>query len=196
MVIWKDYTIELIEEGGAPSNDACANAQLITPNPSCNPTPGTSENATEDMPAATCSGQTAANANEVWYMFNANGISSYTIQVSGNGGFNPVLEYFTSCDPASSQGCADATGADGTETIHVGTLPSGVFYYRVYGNGAEGTFTTCVTEISNAPETNDCVFSAMDLTNRINSIDQNSNPFDCYADHFSNSRRSSYTYRN
>ncbi|MBU2018066.1 MAG: hypothetical protein KJ941_00350, partial [Bacteroidetes bacterium] len=140
----EDYTINVIPVG-PPSNNTCATATTLTPNGSCVVTNGTTTNATQQYPPTACSGNTAANANDVWYSFTADGVKNYTINTTGLGGFNPVLAFYNNCGTPAPVSCVDATSINGTETINVGVLPAGTYYYRVYGNGGNGNFSTCVT---------------------------------------------------
>ena len=148
----EDYTINVVPPA-PPANNTCANAQPITPGASCTPTNGTTINATQQDAPSNCSGNTAGNANDVWYSFVANGTSSYEINVTGTGNFDPVLQLYSACGSTNQISCVDATLLNGTETISAGVLAAGTYYYRVYGNGGDGNFTTCVVEISGSGPT-------------------------------------------
>jgi len=92
--------------------------------------------------------------DDVWYFFRPQpGYTGAIVDVTGNGGFDPAVEIWTgggtgsSLTVLASPSCANATGANGTETISFGT-PSGYFYIRVYHAGTGtvigGTFDICV----------------------------------------------------
>ncbi|MBK8228591.1 MAG: T9SS type A sorting domain-containing protein [Flavobacteriales bacterium] len=122
--------------GSAPPNDLCTNASVIGVNATCVSTPGTTENATQSLAPAACSGFTATSANDVWYTFTATAAST-TIEVTGAGdattGMDPVLEAFSgSCIALTSLGCIDATLRGGTETLTITTTPGTTYLYRVY----------------------------------------------------------------
>ena len=148
----EDYTVNLTAAGGAPANNACIDALTVTPSTSCVTMAGSTVNATQQFAPSDCDGNTAADANDVWFTFTANGTSAYVINATGTGGMDPVLEYFDGCSAASSLGCADATILNGDESIDVGTLAAGTYYYRIYGNGGDGTYTTCVVEDDNSDQ--------------------------------------------
>lgn len=144
--------------GNPPANDDCANATQIGVNATCVATAGTTQDATQSLAPAACSGFTASAANDVWYVFTATAAST-TVQVTGAGdattGMDPVLEVFSgTCAAPVSLGCIDATVRGGTETLTVATTPGATYRYRVYywpyptAQTVFG-FTTCV--ISAAP---------------------------------------------
>jgi gliding motility-associated-like protein len=159
----EDYTIE-ITPSAPPANDDCVNAAVITPTAGCTNVAGTTANGTQQLPPTNCSGNTAAAANEVWYTFTANGTDSYQIRVTGTGGFDPVLGFYSGCTAADLIICKDTSLINQTEVINTGILTAGTYYYRVYGNGGNGTFNTCVIQSSSSgaiycPATNtDCNF--------------------------------------
>lgn len=155
----EDYLISISGGGSAPANNECANATSIGVNATCFATQGTTENATQSLPPAACSGFTASVANDVWYSFTATQAST-TISVTGAGdattGMDPVLEAFSgSCGALTSLGCVDATARAGTETLTIATTPGSVYRYRVYHWPYAGqslfVFTTCVIASGGGP---------------------------------------------
>jgi gliding motility-associated-like protein len=159
----EDYTIN-VSNPQPPVNDNCANAIVIVPGTGCTNISGSTMNGTQQFAATNCSGNTAAAANEVWYSFTANGTSPYQIRTTGSGGFDPVLGLYSTCTSASLIICKDTSIINQTEIINTGILAAGTYYYRIYGNGGNGTFTTCVIEqsatgLNYCPATNtDCGF--------------------------------------
>lgn len=157
---------------GAPPNDACGSAAIIGVNAACVPTQGTTQNASQSLPPATCSTFTASAANDVWYTFIAIGAST-TIQVTGDGdattGMDPILQaYSGACGNLVSLGCVDATLRGGTETLTIATVPGTTYYYRVYywPYSAPQTvfgFATCVVGQGTTPPPNDACANAASL---------------------------------
>ncbi|MBK9146503.1 MAG: hypothetical protein IPM12_01645 [Flavobacteriales bacterium] len=150
----EDYVLNITSGGGgnAPVNDLCANATLIGVNATCVASAGTTENATQSVAPAACSGFTATSANDVWYTFTATAAST-TIEVTGSGdattGMDPVLEAFSgSCVALTSLGCVDATLRGATESLTIATTPGTTYLYRVYHwpyiPQTVFGFTTCV----------------------------------------------------
>lgn len=125
-----------------PANNNCGGAILLSVNPTCTPTPGTTTGATQSQ--AGCSGTAD---DDVWYSFVATG-PSVGVTVSGNAGFDPVLQAFSGTCGGSSLGCADNTGNAGTESLTLNNLFTGITYWvRVYHKGTgsgSGSFNICV----------------------------------------------------
>ena len=160
----EDYTVNLDPNNPQPPiNDGCSNAIDLTPGSGCENYGGSTHGSTESFPALPCDGNTAAVANDNWYSFTANGTSDYDINVTGTGGFNPVLGLYTGCNAGNNLACTDLTLVNGTETITTGILAAGVYYYRVYGNGGDGTYLTCVVDL--APNAGDACDDALFLPN-------------------------------
>jgi gliding motility-associated-like protein len=148
----EDYTVNLSNNPPPPPvNNMCANAISMTPTVSCENIGGSSINATKQFEQTNCSGNTAPDARDVWYKFVADGVASYRISVTGTGTFNPVLGLYSNCTNTALITCQDATLANQTETINTGALAAGTYYYRIYGNGAAGTYTTCVVDVTPQP---------------------------------------------
>lgn len=143
----------------SPNND-CANAQLLTPSPTCNYISGsvsiTNSNANPFL-APTCTGAGTAN-DDVWYTFTAiNNTATITVAAT-DGSMDPVVQLFSgTCGSFTSLYCQNATGAGGTEVINASGLTPGTTYYvRVYdaaSTNANHTFNICVVSTEN----NDCV---------------------------------------
>ena len=152
--------------GNPPANDLCDSATPIGVNATCVGTAGTTENATQSLAPAACSGFTAASASDVWFSFTAVGTST-TVEVTGAGdattGMDPVLEAFSgTCAALTSLGCMDATLRGGTETLVLTTTPGTTYLYRIYHwpyvPQTVFGFTTCVYGAGggNTPPNDDC----------------------------------------
>lgn len=145
------YTIRLADAVSAPDNDECFAPLPLTLSTSCTPISASNIGATQSQDPGACSGSTAGVANDVWYVFTANGTNA-VVKLGCGVGFDGAVEVFSGgCFNLNSIGCADAFGAStqtatATETIYLTGLSNGVNYYvRVYGyQGATGTFNLCV----------------------------------------------------
>ena len=142
-----------------PINDNCSSPYLITPNTTCVNTTGTTINSTQQF-LATCDDGTTGGGligREVWYMFSADGTSTYSISVTGTSAFDPVLQLDSGdCGNPISINCVNTTGSGGTETINSGLLALGSYIYRVFGSNATvGDFNTCV--IATARPCDSCI---------------------------------------
>ncbi len=151
---------------GAPANDACANAQLLTVYGSTcgGATLGDVAGATLSMAAITCGGGTGTADDDVWYKFVALS-SAQTITVVGSTGFDVVIDLRSGGCMGTNIACADAT-ASGTEVLNATGLTVGATYLvRIYSYGAtvptNTTFTICVTT---PPPANDDCANAIALT--------------------------------
>ncbi|MEI2748105.1 MAG: hypothetical protein V9E88_05035 [Ferruginibacter sp.] len=134
------------EAPAPPANDACSGAVSLTVNSSCVSVSGSTIGCLQSLAPATCSGNTATSALDVFYKFVANN-TSQTVRVTGTGGFNPIVQAFSgSCSSLNSLGCINATGNNGTENLVLTGLTVGTTYFvRVYGRTSTGNFTICVT---------------------------------------------------
>lgn len=155
-----EFTLDIVAPPAGPANDNCVNAVVLTPNASTNcqtPTSGTTVNATSFNAAAPCTGTAD---DDVWYSFVATS-SFHTITVTGNTGFDPVLNLRSGpCTNTVSLACADKTGAAGTESItYTGFTVGTQYFVRVYSffNGTgQGTFNICVTTPPPPPANDNC----------------------------------------
>lgn len=116
-----------------PVNDDCASAVSLTVNGALL-SGESSSNATQTL--APCA---AAQANDVWYKFTANG-NRAQVTVVGAGGLNAVVQAFGgSCGslvPVAGS-CTNATGNNGTEYMIATGLTAGQEYFiRVYNANA------------------------------------------------------------
>lgn len=122
-----------------PANDDCASAVSLSLNGS-SLTGQSSANATQSI--APCA---AAQANDVWYKFTANG-NRAQVTVVGAGGLNAVVQAFSgSCGSLSSiaGSCTNATSSNGTEYMIVTGLTAGQEYFvRVYNANAGASVGT------------------------------------------------------
>jgi gliding motility-associated-like protein len=128
-----------------PANNNCGGATNLIPASGCNPILGNTAGATQSQPG--CVG--TAN-DDVWYSFVATA-PGHSINVTGNGTFNPVLQVFSGTCGGSSLGCINATGNGGTETFSSTNFIMGITYWiRVYDFGAtfpsNTTFNICISD--------------------------------------------------
>lgn len=131
-----------------PVNDECSGAISLTQTATCNPTNGTTINATQSIAGLLCAGFTGTADDDVWYKFVAT-TSNQTITVSGFSSFDAVVDLRSGACNGTNINCADAVYAGGTEIINSTGLAIGSTYYiRVYsydpGASYQGTFTICV----------------------------------------------------
>lgn len=151
------YTISVSATACAtpPANDDCAGAIDLTPAADCTPVAGTTDGATESLPAILCNGFTSPVARDVWYSFTATS-TDHTVTVEGIEDFDGVLELFSGdCSNLSSMGCEDSNyptpGNPATEVMVASGLTVGQTYYvRLYdyahGSTTGHNFNICVTE--------------------------------------------------
>ncbi len=145
--------------GGAPLNDECVNATIITEQTSCVTTTGDILGATTSMLPDSCNAFISDSALDVWYQFVAVTSNPY-ISVTGSASFDAVVFLFDGCG-GSMLGCSDATANGGTETIVTsGLTPGNTYYIRVYEYGnavpATTTFDICVFNAPPPPVNDDC----------------------------------------
>ncbi|MEM6261573.1 MAG: T9SS type A sorting domain-containing protein, partial [Bacteroidota bacterium] len=136
-----DFTICVKDLPGAPVNDACANATVLTHNTYCNPTPGTLEGSTSSGPGCASPG-----TYDVWYSFVA---QSTTPIIQLNSDFDSEINLYSgTCGTLNSINC---TVSKTIFTSTVGGLTVGNTYfikvtYRNIGFPADPTFDICVFE--------------------------------------------------
>ena len=131
----------------APANDNCVNATLLTPALACNPTAGTTQNATNSNAPGNCGG----GQHDVWYRFVATA-TDHQVRVDGSTFFDAVIGALTSCGGTARPtggDCADYTGGDGVEVLNLSGLTVGTTYYiQVYdyygSTTATADFDICV----------------------------------------------------
>jgi hypothetical protein len=147
-----------------PANDNCTGAVVLYQLAECSPFAGTTIDATESVPAETCSGLTGYADDDVWYVFSAI-TSSPTIYVAGDASFDAVVDLRSDVCNGTSIACVDQKGPGGTEKLYCGNLVLGVSYYiRIYsygsGAGAQGTFSVCVFGAPPYPPVNNECYNA------------------------------------
>ncbi len=141
----------------AVSNDNCSGAITLTPNTSCNNTPGSVGGATASgIPKLSCDYYTAGTPHlkDVWYKFVASTTGTYTVLVTPSSctsycGFDPVLGVYSSCG-GSEIYCSDNGGGIGQpESINVNAIAGNTYFIRLYDFGLlepnVPTFNICVT---------------------------------------------------
>lgn len=147
--------------GGAPLNDDCAGATVITPSVTCVPTTGDVAGATQSIPGISCAGFTGTADDDVWFAFVATA-TEHTVIVQPSAEFDAVLDLRSGACPGVNIDCSDVGFDGGAETINATGLTIGETYYaRVYDwfNGAPSTttFTICVlVGAPPAPDNDDC----------------------------------------
>jgi hypothetical protein len=128
-------------------NDNCSGAIALTPSPTCSPVSGTTIGGTQSIPAITCGGYQGNANDDVWYSFTALS-PTHTINVTGSGTFDAVVDVRSGNCNGSNIACRDAT-TTGTEQVPLtGLTVNATYYIRVYGYGSttnNGNFTICVT---------------------------------------------------
>ncbi|HBX50873.1 MAG TPA: hypothetical protein DEH02_07380 [Bacteroidales bacterium] len=127
-------------------NDDCANAVTLAQTATCNPTNGTTVDATQSISPITCTGYTANSANDVWYKFVATSATP-DITVTGSSSFDAVVDLRSGICNGTNINCADAVGTGGIETINAsGLLIGSTYFIRVYSYATAGAFTICVND--------------------------------------------------
>ncbi len=110
-----------------PANNECTAAVDIS---NGNQVPGTTNGATESLPAGTCG---SGYAYDVWYKVTPASSGALTVTAYTDD-FNLVLEAFTgSCESLASIACKN--DADGSESLTIADAVEGTtYYFRVYNN--------------------------------------------------------------
>ena len=137
-------------------NGTTVTAVTLTPGSTCSPTAGDAVFASQTYSYGTCDFSYTSAVADVWYRFQATA-TSHTVQVVGNGTFDPIITAYnagtTSTCPvtpsAISGACMDNTGAGGIETLQLSSLTVNNWYYvRVYHGSStvpsNTTFTICI----------------------------------------------------
>lgn len=141
------------------NNDECINAIPLTAGVTCNPTNGSTLNATASAPTSSCSPGCSA-ALDVWFSFVAPS-SGAIITVNPVGMFDPVIQLFSgTCNNLVSLACSDFFIEGNEENLSASNLVQGQTYFiRVYdyaGTGAlSNDFTICVRNYPSSPN-NEC----------------------------------------
>jgi len=149
----------------APTNDACANATLLTPAAICSPTTGNLQSATSAAPAGGCGGATTTTTFDVWYKFVATA-TTHTVTVGNLGAgltaATTYIETFNGSCAGASMGCQTAATRQTLTTV-IGTT----YYVRVYVTVAPTSFPTAKWNfdicIEQPPANDDCA-GAITLT--------------------------------
>jgi hypothetical protein len=139
-----------------PANDTCGGAIDLTVTPTCTPTQGTLDLATEQDPSYDCSGFQSPVANDVWYSFTAPNTSEIVEVNSQN--IQGIVVVYDACG-GNVVGCENSDGA-GLTQLTLTTLTVGSKYYvRVYDDGtAQGNpgFTICVYDVPVREPNDEC----------------------------------------
>ncbi len=144
---------------GFGQSDNCGNASLLTINPNCSFSTGTTLGATQSLPG--CSG----NANDdVWYYFIANA-PQINILVQSSTQFDAVAQVFSgTCGALNSISCKDANGLGQNEQLDlIGLVLGQQYYLRVYDylNTNGGEFSICLSASTSIIPSNDEPCSAI-----------------------------------
>jgi len=129
----------------APDNDDCAGALPLE----CGVTvTGNTENATASGLDAECSGFTSSSAQDLFYTFDADGSSSYTLSLDdASGGFafdGVIFVYSGPCVDLTSLGCSDSGSP---EEVTLDAPEAGTYTVRIFDYSGTAAFTldlTCV----------------------------------------------------
>jgi len=159
-----------------PVNDNCGTPTVLTPALTCvlgssSMNGYTNAATTSGVGAPICSGFTGNPDDDVWYLFQANGVAgtNYTITLTPVGLFDAVVAVYqnNSCATPTLIQCVDATFGGGIEAMTVTGLTAGNLYkIRVFsygGVGSEGQFNLCVQQIPPPPVNDNCA-GAISLT--------------------------------
>lgn len=125
----------------------------------------------------------------VWYTFTPPATANYDFLITGGDTQLKILS--GTCGNFTAVACnEDATAA--FEAGAAAILTGGQTYYIQIDRYLTGTGPFCIDIDSSTVTTNptatsnDCIFGAIDITNRINLIDPSINPFDCYTEDYNN----------
>lgn len=135
-----------------PPNDNCGGTLSTTPNGTCYG-PGLASTTTVGaadnwIGSVGCAG----NNGEVWFSFVATGTNLAVNVTSGTMGGN--IEFILVSSTAACSGFAlqgSLCGASPLTGTITGLVPGTTYYYTISSTGADGTFTTCVTNTSPPP---------------------------------------------
>jgi hypothetical protein len=125
-------------------NDNCANAITLVPcGPSLN---GSTLSATQSQAAAVCNGDQSNYAEDLWYKFTA--VAGLQTLTAISSTMDVVMEVHGYCG-GPTLACADAVGANATETINLTTTPGVTYLVRVFAYSVNdpipGNITISVT---------------------------------------------------
>ena len=139
-----DFTFCISSIVPVVTNNTCATAFELESAATCIEIGGTTNGATNSIPKVACEGFTANSATgDVWYSFEADGLSDYTITLDMT--VDAVLVLYTNtCGALTFVDCADSNLGAGVEEIETGVLVTGTYYIRVYGYSLNGNFDICV----------------------------------------------------
>jgi len=138
----------------APTNDNCTSAIALTSTPDWSELAGTTQNATQSLPAITCGGSQGSADDDVWYKFTAL-TNRYVVHVTSTSLLNPIIDVRSGACDGTSIACADETGSGQRESLILTNLTIGNTYYiRVYGYLERGSFN--ITLIHTPPDNDNC----------------------------------------
>ncbi len=144
----------------APSNDFCADAEMLMVYDTCNTTPGTVISATQDFAPDSCNNNISEAAYDVWYTFQAVQETQH-VEVSSEN-MAPVVLVYDACG-GNIVACGTATGIIGTRTTAVtasNLTPENYYWVRVYNDSpsdpVQGDFNICVYNAVIHPENDNC----------------------------------------
>ncbi len=130
----------------APANNSCYSPATLAVGNACTVTNGDVCLATQSIAPASCSGNTAASALDVWYTITPNQ-SNVTLTCQSGTSTNCVMGLYSgACPNFTLIACADGTGAGGEESISASLTAGTTYFVRVYdytGNTAGTDFTIC-----------------------------------------------------
>ncbi len=133
-----------------PKNDVCSKAIALK----CDqPISGSTDGATNSGVSSTCGIFTSSDAKDVWYGFQADGTSDYTVTVyADTSAWDGVLFIYSgSCGDLVELACADDTYGGGDETITLEAPAAGVYYVRFFDYFGTANYTVELTCESDEP---------------------------------------------
>ncbi|MHC5005574.1 MAG: hypothetical protein ACYTJ0_20935, partial [Planctomycetota bacterium] len=149
-----------IRIGGLPTNDDCADAEMLA----AGETRFSNVGATDDGPALDCD-----LGSDIWYTYTADFTGNLLISACGNDGFAPAIAVYATdecpVDPkAAVGGCADDPCPPNEGVMIPGVTPGQTFIVQVGGGGGgQGTGIITVTPTCDVP--NDECVDAIAATN-------------------------------
>ncbi|MBN8701765.1 MAG: T9SS type A sorting domain-containing protein [Bacteroidetes bacterium] len=161
-------TFDLCAFEDAPSNDECATPTYLSTGigPVCNILSsyrGTTSNATASAIAESSCGSAVDMDDDVWFTFYVYSANT-TVEVTGLGNFDAVVEVYSGCSAGSLVACQDSFAAGATEKVRLTGLTVGSFYFvRVadYNNTvpSNSQFDICIYDsapTSTVPPNDNC----------------------------------------
>ncbi|WP_034259747.1 fibronectin type III domain-containing protein, partial [Aequorivita capsosiphonis] len=133
----------------SPDNDDCSGAIALVCGQSIS---GNTLGATASGLSATCGNYTSSSALDLFYSFEADGESSYTVsldQASGGSSFDGILFLYSgTCDDLTEIECSDSGNP---ESVELEAPAAGTYYVRIFKYSGTGEFVIdleCIAPVS------------------------------------------------